>query len=180
MLALAILTRKVKNKDFTTLNLRIISYLMTLTVGLGFSIYYFLFFLNVEEHIDFSVLIILLNLVIFLCLGLVLFPPLLPILKEKWKVSAGWKQVFQTSSMWGYAIIMYNVIQLTCLLIVKHRPSFEYFCICLVRIFYWLSESFNALVCVYHATNGTVVKWNGEIPQMYIASMGQLQQFCYL
>ena len=94
MLTLAILTRKVKNKDFTTLNLRIISYLMAIAVGLGFSLYYFLFFLNVEEHIDFIFLVVLLNLVVFLCFSLVLFPPLLPILKSKWNDSVGRKQTF--------------------------------------------------------------------------------------
>ena len=80
MFALSIITRKVKKKDYATLNIRIASYLLTLTMGLGFPLYFLLFFLDVEFHIDYSLLVIVFNLTIFINFVLVALPPVAPIL----------------------------------------------------------------------------------------------------
>ena len=84
MFALAFLTRRVKDKDFSTKNLRIASYFLTLVTCLGFPLYCILFLARVDQLIDFTLLIILLNILVFFCDLFVLFPPLLPVLKQIW------------------------------------------------------------------------------------------------
>ena len=85
MITLAILTRKVKGRDFTTLNLRIVSYVLAFTVGLGFTLFFFLYFVNVDQIIDYVVLNVVLHTLVLQNLVLVLIPPLLPVLKEMYK-----------------------------------------------------------------------------------------------
>lgn len=83
LLTLAVLTREIKDKKYTTSNLRVISYTYTFTIGLGYTLFYILFFKNVEQTIDYVVLNVLLHSIIIQNEVLVLFPPLIPIVKEK-------------------------------------------------------------------------------------------------
>lgn len=83
LLTLAVLTREIKDKKYTTSNLRVISYTYAFTVGFGYTLFYILFFKNVEQTIDYAVLNILLHSIILQNEVLVLFPPLIPIAKEK-------------------------------------------------------------------------------------------------
>ena len=85
LLTLAILTRKITEKNFTTLKLRIVSYTYVFTTGFGFPLFYFLFFINVHILVDYVVLNVLLHSVPLQNIVLVLLPPLMPVLKEKWK-----------------------------------------------------------------------------------------------
>lgn len=83
LLTLAVLTREIKDKKYTTSNLRVISYTYTFTIGFGYTLFYILFFKNVEQTIDYVVLNVLLHSIILQNEVLVLFPPLIPIVKEK-------------------------------------------------------------------------------------------------
>ena len=85
LLTLAILTRKISEKNFTTLNLRIVSYTYFFTSGFGFPLFYFLFFINVHALVVFVVLNVVVHSVPLQNIVLVLLPPLMPVLKEKWK-----------------------------------------------------------------------------------------------
>ena len=87
LLTLTILTRKINNKKYTTLNLRIMSYTLSFTVGFGITLFYFLFFTASETIADDVVLNVVLNLVVLQNILLVLLPPILPVLKEKFKTS---------------------------------------------------------------------------------------------
>ena len=87
LLTLAILTRKITNKKFTTLNLRIVSYTFVFTVGLGFTLFYFLFFIDVKITIDYVVLNVLLHSIVLQNIALVLLPPLLPVIKRKLRLN---------------------------------------------------------------------------------------------
>ena len=85
MTTLSIATRNIRSKDFTTNSLRMLAYLLTLVFPLGTLLYFILIFQAVEVHIDYVVISVLLNIVVFLCFALVFFPPLVPLLKDKRK-----------------------------------------------------------------------------------------------
>ncbi len=78
------LTRNILSRDFTTKTLRVLVYILAITVLLGGGLYYILAFSNANLYSDYVVLCIDVNVVIFLCTALVFFPPLLPLLKEKY------------------------------------------------------------------------------------------------
>ena len=94
VIVLALLTRNIPNKNFATNSLRVFVYLLGIVLTLGFSLYYLtLFFLSTSVYADYIVLCVLLNVTLFLTLSLVFIPPLLPLLREKWK------QIYKTKTL---------------------------------------------------------------------------------
>jgi len=83
VVTLALLTRKIHNQTFTTNSLRILVYLISLLFGLGIPLYYLTIFLNLDLHIDYSVVCVELTLILLLILILVFLPPVVPLLREK-------------------------------------------------------------------------------------------------
>ena len=88
MTALSLLTRNILNQDFTTASLRVLSYLLGLLIFVGGLLYYILVFHYVDINIDYAVLCVVLNILVFLCFALVFLPPLTPLLKEKRRLLA--------------------------------------------------------------------------------------------
>ena len=88
LLTLTILTRKINNKNYATLNLRIVSYTFCFTVGFGFTLFFFFFLTAWGTVIDDVLLNITLNSLVLQNILLVFLPPLFPVLKEKLKISA--------------------------------------------------------------------------------------------
>lgn len=87
LVTLLFLTRKIRNRNFNTQNLRILSYTLIFTIGIGFPLYLFLFFINAEDIADYIVLNIVIHSIVLQNIVLVHFPPLYPVLKEKLKRS---------------------------------------------------------------------------------------------
>ena len=94
MTVLSLTTRSIKSKDYTTKSLRVLVYLLGLTFTLGLLLYWILLFQGVDINVDYAVLCVILNTVIFLCLCLVFVSPLIPLLKEKVKESSALTEFF--------------------------------------------------------------------------------------
>ena len=81
-LLLALLTRKIRHKSYKTISVTLIVYFLTITISLGFSLYYIL--LNTSHdsgvNLEYSVLSLTYLAIIYICL---LFPPILSLLREK-------------------------------------------------------------------------------------------------
>ena len=85
MLTLAVLTRKVKNKDFSTQNVQVASYILAFTTILG-SIFYLSLFLNRKNiHWDFAVLSFVFVVIIGVCYCSILLPPVFRMLNRKYR-----------------------------------------------------------------------------------------------
>lgn len=85
---LAILTRKIPNRTFTTNALRILTYIMAIIFVLGFSLYYILLENSFDPNNSFATLLALLNLTVAVFIICIFIPPVVPILKiycEKWR-----------------------------------------------------------------------------------------------
>ena len=89
LLTLTLLTRKINNKKYTTLNLRIMSYTLSFTVGFGVTLFYFLFFTAGDTIADDIVLNLVVHSLVLQNILLVFLPPLIPALKERFKTSSG-------------------------------------------------------------------------------------------
>ena len=87
LLTLTILTRKINNKKYTTLYMRIVSYTFSFTIGFGLTMFYFLFFIAGGTIADDIVLNLVLNSLVLQNILLVFLPSLIPVLKEKFKTS---------------------------------------------------------------------------------------------
>ena len=85
VVALSLLSRSIKHKNFTTRSLTILVYSQAFILGLGFPIYAFLRYMYVNNNIDFVILCVMLNAIILCCLVLVLIPPVAPLLIEKYR-----------------------------------------------------------------------------------------------
>ena len=85
VVTLSLLTRSIKKKDFATRSLTILVYSQVFVLGLGFPAYAFLRYMYVNNNIDFVILCVTLNAIIFLCFSLVLLPPVVPLLCEKYR-----------------------------------------------------------------------------------------------
>ena len=85
VIVLALLTRNIRNKDFATSSLRVFVYLLGFVVTLGFCLYYLTLFLTTSVYADYIVLCVFINVNVFLTLSLVFLPPIVPLLREKWK-----------------------------------------------------------------------------------------------
>ena len=81
-LLLALLTRKIRHKSYKTISVTLIVYFLTITISLGFSLYYIL--LNTSNdsgvNLEYSVLSLTYLAIIYIC---ILFPPILSLLREK-------------------------------------------------------------------------------------------------
>lgn len=80
---LSLLTHKIEKKYYTTNSQRVLVYLLSLLISLGTLLYSILVFQDVDIHLDYSVLCIVLNTAVFLCFAFVFLPPIIPLLKEK-------------------------------------------------------------------------------------------------
>ena len=85
VVALSLLSRSIKHKDFTTRSLTILVYSQAFVLGLGFPIYAFLRYMYVNNNIDFVILCVMLNAIVLCCFMLVLIPPIVPLLIEKYR-----------------------------------------------------------------------------------------------
>ena len=87
MLTLAILTRKVRDKDFATQNNQVAAYLLVCTVVLG-TIFYLLFYITrsqVDIHVDFAVLCLTFVVIIAVCYCSILLPAIIRLMRKKFK-----------------------------------------------------------------------------------------------
>lgn len=83
VIILSLLTRSIRNRNFATSSLRVFVYLLGSVFTFGVTLYYLMLFLNVSIYADYVVLCVLLNAIVCMVVALVLFPPFLPLLKEK-------------------------------------------------------------------------------------------------
>ncbi len=87
---LAFLTRRIDMEDFKTKNITLLIYTLTIVCGLGFPI----FLLtqtndDINMNVPFVLLCLVLNSILFLCLALLFFPPLYPLLRKKYYLLSG-------------------------------------------------------------------------------------------
>ena len=82
-LVLSLLTRTLRNKKFKASSLRVLVYLFALVWVIGLTLYYFTSFLDLDIHVDYTILATMCVLVLLSSLVLVFLPPILPLLKEK-------------------------------------------------------------------------------------------------
>ena len=81
--ALALLTQKVQDMEiFKTRNVAILAYLLALTMGLCVPTYIIAVQLELSISVQYSVLAVWLEAVVYLCITCLFVPPLLPVLKE--------------------------------------------------------------------------------------------------
>ena len=80
---LALLTRNISNEGFKTSYLQIFVYLFALVWINGMPLYTFLSYQGLDIHIDYVVLLMMCNTVLFLALLIVFLPPVYPLLKER-------------------------------------------------------------------------------------------------
>ena len=81
MVALSVMTRNIYNKNFQTKSLRVLAYILGMLFIFCLSLYFILLLRRTNIHGHYTVFSFLLNAVIFLCLALVFFPPIMPLLK---------------------------------------------------------------------------------------------------
>ncbi len=82
VLVLAFLTRNIQNQSFTTKTLRVLVFMFSLDILLGFLLYFLFRIQNPLSALSFSSIVIALHIMLFLFVGLVFLPPLLPKFKE--------------------------------------------------------------------------------------------------
>ena len=87
MFTLALLTRKVKNKDFSTQNIQVASYLLVIATVLGSTLYLFLFLRRSDNLSDFLVLCTVFVVIIGVCYFSILLPPVLRLAQTKYTSS---------------------------------------------------------------------------------------------
>ena len=85
MLTLAIITRKVKNKDFSTQNVQVASYILAITTVLGSMLFLSLFLNRTNIHWDFGVLSFVFIVIISVCYCSILLPPVLRLMSRKYR-----------------------------------------------------------------------------------------------
>ena len=89
LVALSILNRRVKRKDFRhTRKINILIYGITMLIGVGVPLYFLLNHISI--YIGYSIMSTILLSTLLLCIATLFLPPILPVLKMKIK---GWKQV---------------------------------------------------------------------------------------
>ena len=99
MLTLAILTRKVRDKDFATQNNQVAAFILALSIVLG-SIFYLLFYFSrVNVHIDFAILCFAFIVIIAVCYGSILLPPVVRLMRKKTRKLKEQEPVKRMSSM---------------------------------------------------------------------------------
>ena len=81
---LAIITRKIRNKEFkTTKYITLLVYLLFLVTGLGIPVYFITWSLDAQVNISYTILCVVVIALVYLCWGLLFLPPVLPLLREK-------------------------------------------------------------------------------------------------
>ena len=79
---LSVLTRDISNEKFKTSYVRVFVYLFALTWINGLLLYYFLSYQGLDIHVDYIVLAVMCNALLFFAL-IVFVPPIYPLVKEK-------------------------------------------------------------------------------------------------
>ena len=79
---LAIFTR-IKKKEFSTINIIILSYLFAIALGLGVPMYTIVSLIDVGVSIRFIILCLLINTIVYICLFALFLPSIVPLIKEK-------------------------------------------------------------------------------------------------
>ena len=80
---LSLLTKSIKKRSFNTKSLRILVYLLAFLRLGGYTIYFVLILpRDTNIYVDYILLCFMLNILLFLVLSLVFFPPILPLLQE--------------------------------------------------------------------------------------------------
>ena len=80
---LVVLTRSIKNQSFTTKTLRILVYLFSIVMLVGFVTYYVSLFFDPLSSLSFISIITTLNIMLFLFICFIFLPPLVPLLQTK-------------------------------------------------------------------------------------------------
>ena len=78
MVTLALLTRKIQNQTFATTSLCVFTYIFSLVMVLGFSLYFLFLYTNPHSNINPIVLCVTLNSMLILFIACILAPPLIP------------------------------------------------------------------------------------------------------
>ena len=79
---LALFTR-IKKKEFKTVNIIIMAYLFAITFGLGVPMYTIISFINLGIMVQFIILCLLIDTIIYICLFAVFLPSIIPLIREK-------------------------------------------------------------------------------------------------
>ena len=90
-LTFAVLARKVHLKGFETKNVVILVYLLSIVCGLGISLYFTTYILQLNVNISFSLLCGVLDALLYLCLIFLFLTPLYPLMKERFNMHHGVK-----------------------------------------------------------------------------------------
>ena len=79
---LAIFTR-IKKKEFKTVNVIVLAYLFAIAFGLGVPMYIIVSVINVGLSIRFTILCLLINTIVYICLFALFLPSIIPLIREK-------------------------------------------------------------------------------------------------
>ena len=79
---LALLTR-IKKKEFKTVNIIIMAYLFAITFGLGVPMYTIINFINFGVMVQFIILCLLIDTIVYICLFALFLPSIIPLIREK-------------------------------------------------------------------------------------------------
>ena len=79
---LALLTR-IKKKEFKTVNIIIMAYLFAITFGLGVPMYTIINFINFGVMVQFIILCLLIDTIVYICLFVLFLPSIIPLIREK-------------------------------------------------------------------------------------------------
>ena len=85
---LALLTRHIPNKTFSTTTLQIFSYIYSAVFGIGFTLYFFFLFFSsasyrLDSNINYAILYITATIMVVLFIVCVFGPPLVPVIRDK-------------------------------------------------------------------------------------------------
>lgn len=80
---LAFLTRNIRMKEFQTRGIFVLAYLLFLTTGGGVILYAIAVQIQVDINVPYAILSLSLSTLVYLCIFLLFFPPIVPLLKEK-------------------------------------------------------------------------------------------------
>jgi gamma-aminobutyric acid type B receptor len=79
---LALLTR-IKKKEFKTVNIIVMAYLFAITFGLGVPMYTIISFINFGVMVQFIILCLLMDTIVYICLFALFLPSIIPLIREK-------------------------------------------------------------------------------------------------
>lgn len=79
---LALLTR-IKKKEFKTVNIIVMAYLFAITFGLGVPMYTIITFINFGVMVQFIILCLLIDAIVYICLFALFLPSIIPLIRQK-------------------------------------------------------------------------------------------------